>query len=113
MIAMSAKKMKGSTSNQRLPKHSDTPMKGVAPYINAQQSYYNTDDQHRDPQMRDKSTVQIPFLGEDDSNNCNDGNSAHINRADAVVGIDIDYEVLGENGGMLMVTASGTAVKLA
>ena len=33
--------------------------------------------------------------------------------ADAVVGIDIDYEVLGPNGGMLMVTASGTAVKLA
>lgn len=33
--------------------------------------------------------------------------------ADAVVGIDIDYEVLGENGGMLMVTASGTAIKLA
>ena len=33
--------------------------------------------------------------------------------ADAVVGIDIDYEVLGENGGMLMVTASGTAVRLA
>lgn len=32
--------------------------------------------------------------------------------ADAVVGIDIDYEVLGENNGMLMVTASGTAVKL-
>ena len=33
--------------------------------------------------------------------------------ADAVVGIDIDYEVLGANGNMLMVTASGTAVKLA
>ena len=33
-------------------------------------------------------------------------------RADAVVGIDIDYEVLGQNGGMLMVTASGTAVRL-
>jgi len=32
--------------------------------------------------------------------------------ADAVVGVDIDYEVLGENNGMLMVTASGTAVKL-
>lgn len=31
--------------------------------------------------------------------------------ANAVVGIDIDYEVLGE-GGMLMVTASGTAVVL-
>ena len=33
--------------------------------------------------------------------------------ADAVVGIDIDYEVLGSDNGMLMVTASGTAVKLA
>ena len=32
--------------------------------------------------------------------------------ADAVVGIDIDYEVLGQSGSMLMVTASGTAVKL-
>ena len=31
---------------------------------------------------------------------------------DAVVGIDLDYEVLGANNGMLMVTASGTAVKL-
>lgn len=38
--------------------------------------------------------------------------AAHLG-ADAVVGIDIDYEVLGENNGMLMVTASGTAVKLA
>ena len=32
--------------------------------------------------------------------------------ADAVVGIDIDYGVLGSNNGMLMVTASGTAVRL-
>ena len=31
--------------------------------------------------------------------------------ADAVVGIDIDYEVLGQSGSMLMVTASGTADK--
>ena len=31
--------------------------------------------------------------------------------ADAVVGIDLDYETLGANGGMLMVTASGTAIK--
>ncbi|NLC63328.1 MAG: putative heavy metal-binding protein [Thermoanaerobacterales bacterium] len=30
--------------------------------------------------------------------------------ANAVVGVDIDYEVLGQNGSMLMVTASGTAV---
>jgi uncharacterized protein YbjQ (UPF0145 family) len=32
--------------------------------------------------------------------------------ADAVIGIDIDYEVLGSNNGMLMVCASGTAVRL-
>ena len=32
--------------------------------------------------------------------------------ADAVIGIDIDYEVLGKAGSMLMVTASGTAVRL-
>lgn len=30
--------------------------------------------------------------------------------ATAVVGVDIDYEVLGQGGNMLMVTASGTAV---
>ena len=28
----------------------------------------------------------------------------------AVVGVDLDYEVLGANNGMLMVSASGTAV---
>ena len=33
--------------------------------------------------------------------------------ADAVVGIDIDYQVLGSSNGMLMVTATGTAVKIA
>ncbi len=38
---------------------------------------------------------------------------ARVMGADAVVGIDIDYEVLGPDNGMLMVTASGTAVKLA
>lgn len=31
---------------------------------------------------------------------------------DAVVGVDLDYETLGAQNGMLMVTASGTAVKL-
>ncbi len=30
----------------------------------------------------------------------------------AVVGIDLDYEVIGPNGSMLMVSASGTAVKV-
>lgn len=33
--------------------------------------------------------------------------------ANAVVGVDIDYEVLGQNNGMLMVSVSGTAVKIA
>ena len=32
--------------------------------------------------------------------------------ANAVVGVDLDYEVLGKEGSMLMVSASGTAVKL-
>ncbi len=32
--------------------------------------------------------------------------------ADAVVGVDLDYEVLGQGGSMLMVSASGTAVTL-
>ena len=30
--------------------------------------------------------------------------------ANAIVGIDIDYETVGTNGGMLMVSVSGTAV---
>ena len=32
--------------------------------------------------------------------------------ADAVVGVDLDYEVIGKAGSMLMVSASGTAVRL-
>lgn len=32
--------------------------------------------------------------------------------ANAVVGIDLDYEVLGGSGSMLMVSISGTAVRL-
>ncbi|SHJ85478.1 Uncharacterized conserved protein YbjQ, UPF0145 family [Anaerocolumna jejuensis DSM 15929] len=32
--------------------------------------------------------------------------------ADAVVAVDVDYEVLGSDNGMLMVTVSGTAVTL-
>lgn len=32
--------------------------------------------------------------------------------ANAVVGIDIDYETVGNKGGMLMVSVSGTAVTL-
>ncbi len=35
---------------------------------------------------------------------------ARILGANAVIGVDIDYEVLGADNGMLMVTASGTAV---
>lgn len=32
--------------------------------------------------------------------------------ANAVLGVDLDYEVLGRENGMLMVSASGTAVRL-
>ena len=35
---------------------------------------------------------------------------AYAMGANAVVGVDIDYEVLGQGGNMIMVTASGTAV---
>lgn len=31
---------------------------------------------------------------------------------DAIIGVDVDYEVLGRDGHMLMVTVSGTAVVL-
>ncbi len=31
--------------------------------------------------------------------------------ANAVIGVDLDYETLGQGGNMLMVSASGTAVK--
>jgi uncharacterized protein YbjQ (UPF0145 family) len=33
--------------------------------------------------------------------------------ANAIVGVDLDYEMLGAANGMLMVTACGTAVKVA
>ncbi len=32
--------------------------------------------------------------------------------ANAVIGIDLDFETIGSNGSMLMVVATGTAVKL-
>ena len=32
--------------------------------------------------------------------------------ANGVIGIDFDYEVLGETNGMMMVAVSGTAIKL-
>ena len=37
---------------------------------------------------------------------------AYRRGADAVIGVDIDYEVVGQGGSMLMVSVSGTAVKL-
>lgn len=37
---------------------------------------------------------------------------AHELGADAVIGVDLDYEVIGEKGSILMVSANGTAVKL-
>ncbi len=32
--------------------------------------------------------------------------------ANAVIGVDLDYETVGQNGSMLMVSASGTAVTI-
>jgi uncharacterized protein YbjQ (UPF0145 family) len=32
--------------------------------------------------------------------------------ANAVIGVDVDYETVGANGSMLMVTAAGTAVRI-
>jgi uncharacterized protein YbjQ (UPF0145 family) len=32
--------------------------------------------------------------------------------ANAIIGLDLDYETVGQNGSMLMVSASGTAVAL-
>jgi uncharacterized protein YbjQ (UPF0145 family) len=32
--------------------------------------------------------------------------------ANAIVGVDLDYETVGSGGSMLMVSASGTAVKV-
>jgi uncharacterized protein YbjQ (UPF0145 family) len=37
--------------------------------------------------------------------------AAHMG-ADAIVGVDLDYEVVGQGGSMLMVSVSGTAVRL-
>lgn len=37
---------------------------------------------------------------------------ARLKGADAVVGISLDYETIGNRGSMLMVTATGTAVQL-
>jgi uncharacterized protein YbjQ (UPF0145 family) len=32
--------------------------------------------------------------------------------ANAIIGVDLDYEVLGQSNGMLMVSVSGTAVRI-
>jgi len=37
-------------------------------------------------------------------------NEAEAMGANAVVGVDLDYETVGQQGGMLMVSATGTAV---
>jgi uncharacterized protein YbjQ (UPF0145 family) len=40
------------------------------------------------------------------------GNAAQLG-ANAIVGIDLDFETVGKGGSMLMVVATGTAVRLA
>lgn len=39
-------------------------------------------------------------------------NEAQGRGANAVIGVDIDYEVIGKAGSMLMVTSAGTAVRV-
>jgi len=38
--------------------------------------------------------------------------AARASGANAVIGVDIDYEILGKENGMLMVSINGTAVRL-
>ncbi|WP_029008494.1 heavy metal-binding domain-containing protein [Azospirillum halopraeferens] len=38
--------------------------------------------------------------------------AARVLGADAIVAVDVDYEVLGKENGMLMVSVNGTAVRL-
>lgn len=40
------------------------------------------------------------------------GEKAQALGANAVVGVDLDFETIGSNGSMLMVIATGTAVRL-
>ncbi|MCP5395449.1 MAG: heavy metal-binding domain-containing protein [Sphingomonadaceae bacterium] len=37
---------------------------------------------------------------------------SHKLGGNGVIGVDLDYEVIGQNGSMLMVSASGTAVQV-
>jgi uncharacterized protein YbjQ (UPF0145 family) len=52
--------------------------------------------------LRDAREIALKEMGEE----------AHSKGGNAVVGVDLDYETLG-SGSMLMVTATGTAVRLA
>lgn len=38
--------------------------------------------------------------------------AARVQGANAIIAIDLDYETLGKDSGMMMVSASGTAVKM-
>jgi uncharacterized protein YbjQ (UPF0145 family) len=40
------------------------------------------------------------------------GEDATMKGGNAIVGVDIDYEVVGEGGSMIMVAISGTAVRI-
>ena len=53
-------------------------------------------------ELRKARTIALDELGE----------AAQQLGANAVIGVDIDYETVGQGGSMLMVTASGTAVRL-
>ena len=59
-----------------------------------------------------RSLLRLPLLFEGRPPATRLVDDAGATLAHAIVGVDIDYEVLGKDNGMLMVVANGTAVKL-
>ena len=56
-----------------------------------------------------ESIVHAPLISADTISTLN---AAERLGANAVIGVSIDYETVGNNGSMLMVTCSGTAVEI-
>lgn len=58
---------------------------------------------------RSGSYEEVLRKGKDEAIHEMEGRAAALG-ANAIVGVDLDYETVGQNGSMLMVTCSGTAV---
>jgi tetratricopeptide (TPR) repeat protein len=64
------------------------------------------------PNIRQGYAILLMRLGDFDGAMAEMEQRAARMGANAIVGVDIDYEVLGTNNGMLMVSATGTAVTI-